>query len=631
MKHLLLISIGPVQEFILSARRSRDLWFGSWLLSSLSKTVASEIAKAEGLNNLIFPAPKEEKQLELDSDFDVANKIFAVVDRTPQEIKKLAEDTRKIVEDKIVEIGNQAFKNNIQGKIDDVKANAQLRDLIEFYWVALPYEDEMLYGSKRADLESLMAARKNTRDFNATDDWAGATPKSSLDGQRESVIPEPAYPSRTLDTKQRDRKLRQLRRKYGVRDGERLCGVGLLKRHGWRGEQSEERFFSTSHVAALTTINRLTEEDQANFKKYIDGLRALGLTDRELGRVPGKGHKVFKHYDGHLLFTERLPELLTLEKFDDEAEFELARDTARVELKSFIESVEKRVDGKIDPVFPYYALLHADGDFMGETIARINDRKKHRELSEALTKFAEIVQELVETYNGSLVYAGGDDVLAFLPVYTVLKCARELAEYFKVSLGNLSFIKDASGSAPSLSVGIAIAHHLEPLSDALEAVRNAEKEAKKHTNKNALAVTVIKRSGVDRTVKGSWEELDEKKEAAGLETFYGRLNRFIEMHRRDEIPDGAAYQLRDLHLRLDVPEEDEKYNILQEATRFEAVRILQRKEGERDSTRQMIENLVNNKNIKVNQLADELIVARIFAEALDLAEGNLKNETEKSM
>ena len=35
--YLVNIAIGPVQEFIASARRSRDMWFGSWLLSELSK------------------------------------------------------------------------------------------------------------------------------------------------------------------------------------------------------------------------------------------------------------------------------------------------------------------------------------------------------------------------------------------------------------------------------------------------------------------------------------------------------------------------------------------------------------------------------------------------------------------
>ena len=47
MRHLLGIHIGPVQEFIAAARRSRDLWFGSWLLSELSKAAARGIAAAD--------------------------------------------------------------------------------------------------------------------------------------------------------------------------------------------------------------------------------------------------------------------------------------------------------------------------------------------------------------------------------------------------------------------------------------------------------------------------------------------------------------------------------------------------------------------------------------------------------
>jgi hypothetical protein len=40
MKYLLSISIGPVQDFIATARRSRDLWFGSWLLREIRPAVA---------------------------------------------------------------------------------------------------------------------------------------------------------------------------------------------------------------------------------------------------------------------------------------------------------------------------------------------------------------------------------------------------------------------------------------------------------------------------------------------------------------------------------------------------------------------------------------------------------------
>jgi hypothetical protein len=53
--HLLLVTIGPVQEFIAQARRTRDLWFGSHVLSEISRAAARELATGQGAN-LIFPA-----------------------------------------------------------------------------------------------------------------------------------------------------------------------------------------------------------------------------------------------------------------------------------------------------------------------------------------------------------------------------------------------------------------------------------------------------------------------------------------------------------------------------------------------------------------------------------------------
>ena len=81
MPYVLQIHIGPVQSFIAAARRSRDLWFGSWLLSELSKAAAKSIAenKGEGINALVFPAPASLEDLAANSALNVANKIVAVV------------------------------------------------------------------------------------------------------------------------------------------------------------------------------------------------------------------------------------------------------------------------------------------------------------------------------------------------------------------------------------------------------------------------------------------------------------------------------------------------------------------------------------------------------------------------
>ena len=73
--HLLAISVGPVQEFIAAARRTRDLWFGSYLLSEISKAVARAVRDAGG--ELIFPHPNSD--LTPESESNVANVILAEI------------------------------------------------------------------------------------------------------------------------------------------------------------------------------------------------------------------------------------------------------------------------------------------------------------------------------------------------------------------------------------------------------------------------------------------------------------------------------------------------------------------------------------------------------------------------
>ncbi len=77
--HLLALSVGPVQEFIAAARRTRDLWFGSFLLSELSKAAARAISQKGGRQSLIFPAPQRAEDLEPESPLSVANVLLAEV------------------------------------------------------------------------------------------------------------------------------------------------------------------------------------------------------------------------------------------------------------------------------------------------------------------------------------------------------------------------------------------------------------------------------------------------------------------------------------------------------------------------------------------------------------------------
>lgn len=124
MSHLLAISVGPVQEFITAARRPRDLWFGSYLLSEISRVVAKSVQDQGG--KLIFPAS-------LDAE-NVANVVLAELDTgDPKEIATKAKDATRM---RWRKFANDA-KNIASGVIRDEIWLDQVCDIIEFYaaWV----------------------------------------------------------------------------------------------------------------------------------------------------------------------------------------------------------------------------------------------------------------------------------------------------------------------------------------------------------------------------------------------------------------------------------------------------------------------------------------------------------------
>ncbi|MDI6631876.1 MAG: type III-B CRISPR-associated protein Cas10/Cmr2, partial [Thermoanaerobacteraceae bacterium] len=106
--HLVVFHIGPVQDFIFTARRSRDLWFGSWLLSELAKAAALEIVRQNGndISCLVFPAPDELEQLK-SFDFNAPNKVVARVRCNPAELR---ESVREAILRRLCEICDDAYQ-----------------------------------------------------------------------------------------------------------------------------------------------------------------------------------------------------------------------------------------------------------------------------------------------------------------------------------------------------------------------------------------------------------------------------------------------------------------------------------------------------------------------------------------
>ena len=163
--YLYILALGPVQDFIAAARTTRDLWFGSHLLSEISKAAAKQIAEDGG--KLIFPALKTgAAELEPRNDpdaFNVANIILVELPEgnDPREINKHARDAARkrwrTFADPAKKIANDV--------VDDKIWNEQIDNVIEFYAAWVPSPNPEKYGETRARLMRLLAARKSTRDF----------------------------------------------------------------------------------------------------------------------------------------------------------------------------------------------------------------------------------------------------------------------------------------------------------------------------------------------------------------------------------------------------------------------------------------------------------------------------------
>lgn len=160
----------------------------------------------------------------------------------------------------------------------------------------------------------------------------------------------------------------------------------------------------------------------------------------------------------------------------------------------------------------YYAILLMDGDQMGAKLSDLKTQDAHQRFSKALADFADNkVAEIIERYDGyaksdgkkgraALVYAGGDDVLALLPLRFVLACADDIRNAY-------TKIMEHDGGIPNatMSAGIAIVPTNYPLDAALELARSAEKHAKNDYGRNAVVVIEAHGTGQQREAGAQWD------------------------------------------------------------------------------------------------------------------------------
>ena len=365
-----------------------------------------------------------------------------------------------------------------------------------------------------------------------------------------------------------------------AKKGEHLGALPAIKRL-WPTIFAEEvekatgkaigRFVVSTHTMALAhQLDQWLKRGGHTAEGLDDAFRAFKAEPVALPRRIMKRHEKnpargdAKHIPG-LLEAARDAE-------DEEAYAEAKRLVRRTLANTLTPAIGSREKGEEIQLETYYALLMMDGDRMGAILSgdertgtaipyrnsfhpqvrkgfddhaegqpliqrygrqpRAISPNRHLAISGALNDFSQtVVRHVVEEEHlGRVIYAGGDDVLAMLPVADLLGCMQRLRHAYtgtvpedeNVDWGELrqrgklvckngfayldGRLMRMMGRHATASCGAVVAHHQAPLSAVLRELRAAEQRAKNEGGRDAFSITVIKRSGGSLSLTEKWGE-----------------------------------------------------------------------------------------------------------------------------
>ncbi|MCD6460472.1 type III-B CRISPR-associated protein Cas10/Cmr2 [bacterium] len=483
-------TIGPVQGFVAQARRTRDFWAGSFILSWLSAVAMKEVDKQGG--TIQFP---KADTIFLDwiegiqdngnppTQGSIPNRFKAKVNSNfcPEKIEESVRFAWKSLADVIYKGDFQNIESEQTKKIWD----RQIKGFWEISWVITSDERD----------SSVLDRRKNLRIWMPPDE-AGVK-CSLMDGWQElSGVEKP-------QSKQLEAFWQQIRKKVGndLKKGEHLSAVAWVKRRfahyfkdvdkemksDWtlRGWKLKESVPSVAYLAAVHWLENVLIQTANNekVKRVFECFYNLAL---ELTKSHGELNtrikciatvtvlnEKWKSLDGNIFFEDVLQ---NKNNYPDQKK-----------AKKVVGALKKlRKSCNLGSVTPFYAVLLMDGDSLGK---HMSDSDKQGTISDGLKEFTDGVKQRVDAHNGFLIYAGGDDVLALLPLEDAFKCAVKLRAHY------LRCFKDAKFSA-SISGAIEFAHIHAPLTKILKDSHNLlDNVAKEGCGRDAIAVRVWKQSG----------------------------------------------------------------------------------------------------------------------------------------
>lgn len=515
-----MITVGPVQSLIAQARRTQDLWVGSQLLQQLIRA-GIEAAQKEGAH-IIAPDVNA-----LAHGGSVPNRfIFRCVDNTTAE-KVIGEAHKAVLEawNTYAERTREHFTKPLSDRGLEMKINEEIwqRQIdpqywLEFYAATHSATDKAHFGE---DVFMLLmqhiATQKLVRAIPQHPDGESGY-KCSVTGEHEALhdqesgeIKLPVLRTYWNTVRERQRNLALLSK------DERLSAFSLVKRFGHEANRDLdiERFPSTSSIASANTRYQLLQNWHTVGSHIEQYLEVLDTLYRKYKTDP-----YFSQPEILTAYQRVLPEnwqqddtLVRFLKLDGDFLYldhlqprPLADHIGNVEHRNLDRSLIEKLRNRLKVVYEssgiaepssYYAVLAMDGDRMGEVAASFETAEEYTRFSRNLTQFArDTMFPSVENVVGRVVYAGGDDLLALLPLSGVFTAVETIRTTFPTVANN-----------KTISAGIAIVHRMHALQVAVRVAKRAEHIAKeKYRSKveGAFMFEVLRRSGEPQSGGSTW-------------------------------------------------------------------------------------------------------------------------------
>ena len=482
-------SAGPVQSWVARARRTDDLWSGSFLLSYLTALAAREVRRQGG--RILVPS--------------VTDGVGALRDPLLQSLETGAAAPRfgTMPNRLVAEVGGDfdpsAAVAVFHAGWQELAAAVETR--LGRGFTALAHE---IWDRQVSGFWEVMWALGDVGDLEALDRrklWRTHVPPPEP-GDKCMLMPTLQELSGRIRSRSREDAEAQdafwvevqKTVRHRLEERERLSAVALIKRmfpevakQAWH-VTPPDAFPSTLLLAAVPWLKTRVGREH-------DWLVAYGQAVR--GCVEASGH-AYRSFGTLADVPADLQEVLALDAaIFHPSTFEGDREHPSLKARGCPWWKDDRKTPST-----YYAVVVMDGDRMGQWL-----ECRQEDISAGLLRFGEALEEVARQHDGVLVYAGGDDVLALAPLDEAVDFCLAVEQLYSEVFAE---VRDEQLGSPTLSAAVVFAHMKAPLGAVLaEAHYVLDVVAKESCGRNAVAMEVFRNGGPDvRTAwAGEWQAL----------------------------------------------------------------------------------------------------------------------------